>query len=81
MAKSRSQPFEAPIDREAKSRANYRPAFLGGVVPENHIRADVRGTAESAHDLAILLANKLPRIAWSVLASGRAFEANRLEAA
>jgi hypothetical protein len=31
------------------------------------------------HDvLAVALANKLARIAWSVLAHGRAFEANRL---
>jgi transposase len=31
--------------------------------------------------LAIALANKLARIAWSVLAHGRAFEANKLQAA
>ena len=31
--------------------------------------------------LAIALANKLARIAWSVLARGRAFEANKLQAA
>ena len=30
--------------------------------------------------LAIALANKLARIAWSVLAHGRAFEANKLQA-
>jgi transposase len=30
--------------------------------------------------LAIALANKLPRIAWSVLARGRAFEASKLQA-
>ena len=31
--------------------------------------------------LAIALANKLARIAWSVLARGRAFEASKLQAA
>ena len=31
--------------------------------------------------LAIALANKLARIAWGVLARGRAFEANKLQAA
>jgi len=31
--------------------------------------------------LAIALANKLARIAWSVLAHGRAFEAIRIQAA
>jgi len=31
--------------------------------------------------LAIALANKLARIAWSVLAHGRAFETNKLQAA
>ena len=31
--------------------------------------------------LAIALANKLARIAWSVLARGRAFEVNKLQAA
>jgi hypothetical protein len=31
--------------------------------------------------LAIALANKLARIAWSVLAHGRAFETNKLLAA
>ena len=31
--------------------------------------------------LAIALANKLARIAWSVLARGRGFEANKLQAA
>ncbi len=31
--------------------------------------------------LAIALANKLARIAWSVLAHGRAFEASKLQAA
>jgi hypothetical protein len=31
--------------------------------------------------LAIALANKLARIAWSVLAHGRAFEANNIQAA
>jgi hypothetical protein len=30
---------------------------------------------------AIALANKLPRIAWSVLARGRAFEVSKLQAA
>jgi len=31
--------------------------------------------------LAVALANKLARIAWSVLARGRAFEASKLQAA
>ncbi|MEJ2378594.1 MAG: IS110 family transposase, partial [Pseudolabrys sp.] len=31
--------------------------------------------------LAIALANKLARIAWSVLAHGRAFEASKLQTA
>jgi hypothetical protein len=31
--------------------------------------------------LAIALANKLARIAWSVLARGRAFEASKLQSA
>jgi hypothetical protein len=31
--------------------------------------------------LAIALANKLARIAWNVLARGRAFEASKLQAA
>jgi transposase len=31
--------------------------------------------------LAIALANKLARIAWSVLARGRSFEASKLQAA
>jgi transposase len=31
--------------------------------------------------LAIALANKLARIAWGVLAGGRTFEANKLQAA
>jgi transposase len=31
--------------------------------------------------LAIALANKLARIAWSVLARGQAFEASKLQAA
>ena len=39
--------------------------------------------AKAAHDnvLAIALANKLARIAWSVLARGRTFEVSKIEAA
>ena len=41
-----------------------------------------RQEAELHHNvLAIALANKFARIAWSVLARGRGFEANKLQAA
>jgi hypothetical protein len=42
-----------------------------------------RGAKKRLHHnvLAIALANKLARIAWSVLARGRAFEASKLQAA
>ena len=40
-----------------------------------------RQEATAPYVLAIALANKLARIAWSVLARGRGFEANKLQAA
>ncbi len=51
---------------------------------ENHgLKPWIEAAKKRLHHnvLAIALANKLARIAWSVLAHGRAFEANRLKVA
>ena len=47
------------------------------------VKADGEAAKKRLHHnvLAIALANKLARIAWSVLAHGRAFETNKLLAA
>jgi hypothetical protein len=57
------------------------------LVPPDGERHGLKHWLEAArkrlhHDvLTIALANRLARIAWSVLARGRVFEANRLQAA
>jgi transposase len=76
-----------------KSSCNARPdhtfvqaAWVVLIKPKSWDRHGLKPWLEAAkkrlhHNvLAIALANKLARIAWSVLAHGRAFEATRIQA-
>ena len=74
-------------------RLLYRSKFAGGMVVlvkvkptrwQGHgLRPWIEAAKKRLHHnvLAIALSNKLARIAWSVLAHGRAFETNKLQAA
>ena len=61
MAKSRSQPFEATIGREAKSRANYHARrLLPGVSFPKITSAPIRAVRQSsAHYLGMLAIRQL----------------------
>jgi hypothetical protein len=54
---------------------------IGSLIGPGEILPDVRDLCLRLHRnvLAIALANKLARIAWSVLAHGRNFEARKIE--
>src|SRR5262245_62159165 len=76
--------------RQSLSARPVRPGGLGGV-GQGRAKAlgalwaqvvDRSGKKRLHHNvLAIALANKLARIAWSVLAHGRTFEASKIQAA
>ena len=53
-----------------------------GLMPAKYVRPYSKGQKNDFRDAeAIALANKLARIAWSVLARGRAFEARKMDQA
>ena len=53
-----------------------------GLAPAKYVRPYTNGQKNDFRDAeAIALANKLARIAWSVLARGRAFEARKMDQA
>jgi transposase len=81
-------------DRKISKRGNrylrvlfVQAAWVVLIKPNSSQRHGLKPWLEAAkkrlhHNvLAIALANKLARIAWSVLAHGRAFEATKLQAA
>src|SRR5262245_60926137 len=76
--------------RQSLSARSVRPGGLGRVVragPKHWARYGLKSWIEAAKKrlhhsvLAIALANKLARIAWSLLAHGRTFEASKIQAA
>jgi len=88
----RSQLATAPSSARYPSAAIATCAFCssrqpGSIKPQSWERHGLKSWIEAAKKrlhrnvLAIALANKLARIAWSVLARGRVFEASKLHAA
>jgi hypothetical protein len=81
----------APPDTCLEDYEKRRRAFLKELIalikPKSWDRHGLKPWLEAAkkrlhHNvLAIALANKLARIAWSVLAHGRTFEASKIQAA
>jgi len=74
------------MDRPCSCRGDAPTSGLGTfrTCRRNHLMSVVgeeRTWLGRGRGPAIALANKLPRIAWSVLARGRAFEASKLQAA
>ena len=91
---SRSRPATAPILGKISKRGNrylrvlfVQAAWAVLIRPKSWARHGLKPWLEAAkkrlhHNvLAIALANKLARIAWSVLAHGRTFEASKIQAA
>ena len=87
LAKARSAP---PTARQQLFWASVRAGSMGRSCKsettrwQGHgLRPWIEAAKKRLHHnvLAIALANKLARIAWSVIAHGRAFETNKLQAA
>ena len=74
--------MEACVGAHHLSRKLNSLGHAAGLMPAKYVRPYSKGQKNDFRDAeAIALANKLARIAWSVLARGRAFEARKMDQA
>jgi hypothetical protein len=72
--------MEACVGAHHLSRKLNSLGRAAGLMPAKYVRPYSKGQKNDFRDAeAIALANKLARIAWSVLARGRAFEARKMD--